>query len=209
MWSSDWPISSLQELDRNARKIICKFKGKHYHESNPLLYLPPERGGRGFQEITQLYKTTKIKTAHHVTTSKDPRLDIVRQFQDHKESKNFRSVLKDAKIYARDMNLEMEFSSDDKTTVIKSDQRTVEIKDNQVKYLNPILKEARVAIYEKMTLDQPWLGQSTTLHQNDPMLSDGTYYILREWKTYLTQLSVFMSTYLNNYFPRRYTRPTS
>ena len=182
MWSSDWPISSLQELDRNARKIICKFKGKHYHESNPLLYLPPERGGRGFQEITQLYETTKIKTAHHVTTSKDPRLDIVRQFQDHKESKNFRSVLKDAKIYARDMNLEIEFSSDDKTTVIKSDQRTVEIKDNQVKYLKPILKEARIAIYEKMTLDQPWLGQSTTLHWNDPMLSDGTYYILREWK---------------------------
>ena len=29
MWSSDWPISSLQELDRNARKIICKFKEKH------------------------------------------------------------------------------------------------------------------------------------------------------------------------------------
>ena len=103
----------------------------------------------------------------------------------------------------------MEFSSDDKTTVIKSDQRTVAIKDNQVKYLKPILKEARVAIYEKMTLDQPWLGQSTTLHWNDPMLSDGTYYILREWKTYLTQLSVFMSTYLNNYFPRRYIRPTS
>ena len=73
----------------------------------------------------------------------------MRQFQDHKESKNFRSVLKDAKIYARDMNLEMEFSSDDKTTVIKSDQRTVEIKDNQVKYLKPILKEARVAIYER------------------------------------------------------------
>ena len=83
---------------------------------------------------------------------------------------------------ARDMNLEMGFSSDDKTTVIKSDQRTVEIKDNQVKYLKPILKEARVAIYVKMTLDQPWLGQSTTLHWNDPMLSDGTYYILREWK---------------------------
>ena len=107
------------------------------------------------------------------------------------------------------MNLEIEFSSDDKTTVIKSDQRMVEIKDNQVKYLKPILKEARVAIYEKMTLDQPWLGQSTTLHWNDPMLSDGTYYILREWKTYLTQLSVFMSTYLNSYFPRRYIRPTS
>ena len=79
----------------------------------------------------------------------------MRQFQDHKESKNVRSVLKDAKIYARDMNLKMEFSSDDKTTVIKSDQRTVEIKENQVKYLKPILKEARVAIYEKMTKNIP------------------------------------------------------
>ena len=39
------------------------------------------------------------------------------------------------------MNLKMEFSSDDKTTVIKSDERTVEIKDNQVKYLKPILKK--------------------------------------------------------------------
>ena len=128
MSSSSWPISSLQELDRNARKIIYKFKGKHYHESNPLLYLPPERGGRGFQEITQLYKMTKIKTAHHITASKNTRLDIVRQFQDHKEGKNFRSVLKDAKIYARDMNLEMEFSNNDKTIVIMSYQRTVEIK---------------------------------------------------------------------------------
>ena len=62
------------------------------------------------------------------------------------------------------MNLEMEFSRDDKTTVIKSDQGTVEIKDNQVKYLKPMLKEARVAIYKKMILNQPWLGQSTTLH---------------------------------------------
>ena len=144
-----------------SRKIICKFKGKHYHESNPLLYLPPERGGRGFQEITQLYKMTKIKTAHHVTTSKRPAFDIVKQFEDHKESKNFRSILKDAKIYARDMNLEMEFSSDDKTTVIKADQRMVEIKDNQVKYLKPILNEARVVIYEKMTLDQPWMHNTT------------------------------------------------
>ena len=64
----------------------------------------------------------------------------------------------------------------------KGKKRTVEIKDNQVKYLKPILKEARVAIYEKMTLDQPWFGQSTALHWNDPMLSDGTYYIIREWR---------------------------
>ena len=44
------------------------------------------------------------------------------------------------------------------------------------------MKEARVAIYEKMTLDQTWLGQSTALHWNDLMLSDGTHYILREWE---------------------------
>ena len=128
---------------------------------------------------------TKIKTAHHITTGKDSRLDIVRQFQDHKEGKNFRSLLIEGKIYARDVNLEMEFSSDDKTTVINFDQRTVEIKNNQVKYLKPILKEASVAIYEKMTLDQPWLEQSTTLHWNDPMLSDGTCYIPTRMKKHI------------------------
>ena len=103
----------------------------------------------------------------------------------------------------------MEFSSDDKTTVIKSDQRTVEIKNNQLKYLKPILKEARVAIYENMTLDQPWLGQSRTLHWSDPSYQMAPITSYENGKTYPTQLSVFMSTYLNNYFPRRYTRPTS
>ena len=78
---------------------------------------------------------TKIKTAHHITAGKDWRLDIVRQFQYHKKGKNFRSVLKDAKIYARDMTFEIELSSDDKKTAIKSDQRMVEIKNNQVKYI--------------------------------------------------------------------------
>ena len=31
MWSSDWPISSLQELDRNSRKIILRISVESLH----------------------------------------------------------------------------------------------------------------------------------------------------------------------------------
>ena len=89
----------------------------------------------------------------------------MRQLQDHKESKNVRSVLKDAKIYARDMNLEMEFSSDDKTTVIKSDQRTVEIEDNQVKYLKIYFERSRSSNLRKDDTQSTmaWTKHNTTL----------------------------------------------
>ena len=81
MWSSEWAIEDLQE-------------GKHNSESNPTLYLSPDLGGRGLKEIEIPYKVTKIKTAHYTTTSKDPDIEVVRTFQDVKEAKKSRSVIK-------------------------------------------------------------------------------------------------------------------
>ena len=48
--------------------------------------------GRKLKEIQ--YKVTKIKTAHYTTTSKDPHKEVVATFQDVKEAKKSRSVLR-------------------------------------------------------------------------------------------------------------------
>ena len=69
MWSSEWVIEDLQELDRRTRAVIAQNKGKHDSESNPTLYLSPDLGGKGLKEIEIQYKVTKIKTAHYITTS--------------------------------------------------------------------------------------------------------------------------------------------
>ena len=79
--------------------VIAQNKGKHNSESNPTLNLSPDLGGRGLKEIEIQYKVTEVKTAHYTTTSKDPHIEVVRTFQDVKEAKKSRSVIKDAKTY--------------------------------------------------------------------------------------------------------------
>ena len=89
--------SCLRELYRSTRPIMNGNKAKHKHESNSLLYLPVGKGGKGMQELETLYKTTKIKTSHHLTVSADPRVQLVSTFQDVKEKKSLRSIVKDAR----------------------------------------------------------------------------------------------------------------
>lgn len=50
MWTADWPIDHLRELDRKTLQMMNDNKAKH--ESNPLLYLPTHKGGKGMQEGT-------------------------------------------------------------------------------------------------------------------------------------------------------------
>ena len=116
MWSSEWVIEDLQELDRKTRAVIAQNKGKHNSESNPTLYLSPDLGGRGLNEIEIQYKVTKIKTAHYTTTSKDPHIEVETTFQDVKEAKKSRSVIKDAKTYAKQLNVDVTFDKQHKST---------------------------------------------------------------------------------------------
>ena len=47
MWTTDWHVNHLKELNRLTRKVINDCSGKHMHKSTPLLYLQPEEGGKG------------------------------------------------------------------------------------------------------------------------------------------------------------------
>ncbi|CAH3033923.1 unnamed protein product [Porites lobata] len=61
MWTTDWPINTLRDLDRLTRKIINECHGKHKHESTQLL--------KGLVEIEALYKHPKIRAAHYISAS--------------------------------------------------------------------------------------------------------------------------------------------
>ena len=87
MWSSEWAIEDLQELERKSRAVIAQNKGKHNSESNPTLYLSPDLGGRGLKEIEIQYKVTKIKTAYYTTTSKDPHTEVGELFRTSRKQK--------------------------------------------------------------------------------------------------------------------------
>ena len=81
MWTTDWPIDRLNEIDRRTRQVINDNGCKHRQESLPLFYFPTSKGGKGLTEIETLYKTTKIKLAHYITCGTDPNVELVRTYQ--------------------------------------------------------------------------------------------------------------------------------
>ena len=121
MWTTDWCLNHLKELDRLTRKVINDCSGKHKHESTPLLYLQPEQGGKGLVELETLYKNTKFKIANYINNSKDQHIKLVKSSQLKKEQSHLRSIFKDAKKYAEELNIECDF--DDGETILRIKRR--------------------------------------------------------------------------------------
>ena len=72
MWTQNWPIAELRQIDREVRKILVESGGKHPLGSTALLYLPRKKGGRGLKSVEQEYKLVKIKAALKVYKNLDP-----------------------------------------------------------------------------------------------------------------------------------------
>ena len=45
MCTQTWPLAQLQQVDREARKIIVEFGGKHPQGSTAILYMSKKCGG--------------------------------------------------------------------------------------------------------------------------------------------------------------------
>ena len=54
-----------------------------------MTYLSYDQGGYNLSELEMVYKLSKIKIAHHIATSADQRIQLVREFQDWKEHRGF------------------------------------------------------------------------------------------------------------------------
>ena len=56
MWLQHWTLTDLRVVDRQARRIVSVYGGKHPLGSTALLYLPRGSGGRGLRSVEQEYK---------------------------------------------------------------------------------------------------------------------------------------------------------
>lgn len=111
-------------------------KAKHKHESNSSLYLPVGKEGKGRQELEILCKTTNIKTAHYLTVSADPHVQLVSTFQNVKEKKSLRSIVKGARIFEGQLDLNIEYDRVESKT-------TIETRNSTFDYTNPNLNISR------------------------------------------------------------------
>ena len=116
-------------------------KAKHKHESNSLPYLPVGKGGKGRQELETLYKTTKIKTAHYLTVSAAPHVQLMSTFRNVKEKKSLRSIVKDATIFEGKLDLNIEYNRVESKTTIKTRNSIIEGHQPQPKHLKTIFRK--------------------------------------------------------------------
>ena len=98
--------------------MINKNSGRNKKSSVAMTYLSYDQGGYNLSELEMVYKLSKIKIAHHIATSTDQRIKLVREFQDWKEHRGFTSANKMAQRYAYDLGVEIEFNNPSIGTII-------------------------------------------------------------------------------------------
>ena len=170
----------LRELDRLTRKVINDCSGKDKHESTPLLYLQPEQGGKRLVVLETLYKNTKLKIANYINNSKDQHIKLVKSSQLKKEQSQLRSIFKDAKKYAEQLNIECDF--DDGETILRNGDKEMRGSGKEPYKVKSIINKANTDRHMRDTQNQLWVGKFVTLHWNDPQISNNSYDIFKQWK---------------------------
>ena len=61
MWTQDWPITELRQVDRDARKIVTEGGGKHPCGTTSLLYLPRDKEGEACVPLRPSTRRRRLK----------------------------------------------------------------------------------------------------------------------------------------------------
>ena len=157
MWTQQWPVMELKQINREARKIVVESGGRHPCSSNALLYMPRSRGGRGLRSVEMEYKATKIKGAVRLHGNEDRALGMVREFEEQAARMGRRSIFKEAAKCAEELGLELD-----------------------LELAQGIKKEVRRCQIEKLEdeiRNQRWQGRLVTTRLEDESLSaDGCFW---------------------------------
>ena len=158
-------LEDLNEIGLKIKRLLTERGTRHPQHLNTLLYAARSLGGRGLNQISTTYKETKIKAAIRLATSDDPKLQAVRQFQVIKEKKGRRSILKDARKYAIDMELQFEMGDDPMLSLRSVEDRTYTATD--VKGAKNVLSRGGMVQVKKDIKQSTWQGNITTHRMED------------------------------------------
>ena len=129
-----------------------------------MTYLSNDQGGYNLSELEMVCELSKIKIAHHIATSTDQRIKLVREFQDWKEHRGFTSANKIAQRYAYDLGVEIEFNNPSIGTIIHTTEpqpHTYVVKSDKPSSLNIALHPAKKTSYEEKSKNNPGLDSSS------------------------------------------------
>ena len=132
-------------------------------------------------EIEALYKQTKIKVAHYISTSDDAHIKLVTSFQKKEEDRNLKSVFKDTKRYADEVQLSRQFNEE--ATVITHDDQVAVVSTKEPKSIKEILRKTTQQKRRTEVMELPWLGKYVSQHWKDAETTPVSYKIFKSYKT--------------------------
>ena len=110
---------------------------------------------KGLWRLKLSTNTRKIKAANEINTSDDVRNKLVRSFQKKKEDGNFKSVFKDAKRYAEELQLDYKFNENEARVITHADQVAVISTKGPLK-IKEILRKTNKDKIRTEVMEQPW-----------------------------------------------------
>ena len=154
MWTQTWPIgiANIQQLDREGRKIIVENGGNHPKGSTAILYMSRKLCGRGLKSVENEYKNTKIKAAVKLYCNADPTMAAVRSFEELAVQKGRHSIIKDAKKYAEDLDLQLWLNFPNPVAVADG-------KEVEAKKVKQAIYKARQQETQSTVSEERWQGK--------------------------------------------------
>jgi hypothetical protein len=182
MWTEKINLTDLRQMDRTIREILNKQKAKYKLQLNEALYLPRNKGGRGLKQFERTYKILRIKSALNVITEDEPRMTMVRRFDEIQRQKNRSSLIKDAIKFAQeDFDAQLEVQDNTFTFSFKKDD-TTEVTTNKAA-VSRYLKSKSVDNALEKIMNATWQGVIMKQRYGDEELQmNECFSWLHRWK---------------------------
>ena len=177
MWSQRINITDLRKIDAAVRSIINDVYAKHKNQMNSILYR-----GLGLFSVEIICKETKLKSLAKIITSRDPRIRLVREFENEQYNKGRCSIFKDAIKFANDLGVTVDYGPDSFCLKYK-DARDKTYETSDVKYMKNILLKARNEGLKREISSSTWQGVMFKTRWNDGHLETNCFSCVTSWKT--------------------------
>ena len=128
------------------------------NQQNRCTYLPKMEEGV-WKKSRWHTQSQRLRTANYIIHRQDPLIQLIKRFEKRKAAKGLKSVLKDGKKFAAE--LDVAFTYDETKTTLTSKGKTTEVEKAALKLIRKSLTRIINNRYKTEYNDQKWLGALT------------------------------------------------
>ena len=184
VWSQNWCLTDLRDIDRQARKIMCESGGKHPLGLKATVYLPRALGGGGMRSVEEEYKMIKIKSAIKLYSNEDSTMRLVRAFEENAVHRGHQSLVKETRMFAEELGFTLDLSFPHPKCRDNTDGADVP-RDKIKRHLKKAAMEQRKTEAKEKKWQEKLLAASW---EEDQLNQRGCFAWLKNWDTASTHI---------------------